>query len=223
MVGKKLTFMSGLLYEIDVRLRPSGNSGLLVTSLKAFAGYQSDKAWTWEHQALVRARVVAGCPALADRFNTVRQAILQGEGDNPELVNEVVGMRTKMRENLAENRSSEITDTMVQEDQWFDLKQDSGGIVDIEFIVQYCVLRWSQQHPELIKWTDNLRILEVLEALQLLEPNEALMLREAYLEYRHVSHRKALQNQKNRVPGDEFVTYRMAIRAIWVKLLPTGH
>ncbi|OUS24043.1 bifunctional glutamine synthetase adenylyltransferase/deadenyltransferase [Gammaproteobacteria bacterium 45_16_T64] len=211
---------SGWLYETDMRLRPSGNSGLLVASLKSFVQYQIDKAWTWEHQALVRARVVAGCPILAAKFDQARRDVLVEANKNKHLSKDVIDMRTKMRDHLAANRSEAITDSMVQQDQYFDLKQDSGGIVDIEFLVQYCVLRWSGQYPELCHWTDNIRILDALEKHRLLEPGDVYMVKEAYLTYRHHTHRKALQNQKNRVSANQMVTYRMAIRALWGKLMP---
>ncbi|OUS03039.1 bifunctional glutamine synthetase adenylyltransferase/deadenyltransferase [Gammaproteobacteria bacterium 42_54_T18] len=213
---------SGMLYETDMRLRPSGNSGLLVSSLNAFVQYQDEKAWTWEHQALVRARVVAGCPALAERFEQERQNILKKAANNTELAVEVLEMRTKMRDHLAGNSSVHVTEEMTKKSQRFDLKQDSGGIVDIEFLVQYCVLHWGAAYPELLRWTDNVRILDTLETLDLLDSNDVLMLEEAYLTYRHATHRKALQNQKNTVPGNEFITYRMAVRAFWAKLLPEG-
>ncbi|MBV1919942.1 MAG: bifunctional [glutamate--ammonia ligase]-adenylyl-L-tyrosine phosphorylase/[glutamate--ammonia-ligase] adenylyltransferase, partial [Pseudomonadales bacterium] len=211
---------SGMLYETDMRLRPSGNSGLLVSSLNAFVQYQDEKAWTWEHQALVRARVVAGCSALAERFEQERQNILKNAASNTKLAAEVVEMRTKMRDHLASNSSASVTEEMTQKGQHFDLKQDSGGIVDIEFLVQYCVLHWGAEYPELLRWTDNVRILDTLETLDLMDSNDVLMLEEAYLAYRHATHRKALQNEKNMVPGSEFFTYRMAVRALWGKLLP---
>src|SRR5690554_773005 len=112
---------AGALYEVDMRLRPSGNSGLLVTTLEAFADYQRREAWTWEHQALVRARVVAGDPALAERFAAVRREVLGEKRDLAALREEVVKMRHKMREHLASRPG----------DDQFDLKQDPGGMVDI--------------------------------------------------------------------------------------------
>ncbi len=211
---------SGMLYETDMRLRPSGNSGLLVSSLNAFVRYQDEKAWTWEHQALVRARVVAGCPVLAEHFEQERVNILKKAAGNTQLATDVLEMRTKMRDHLAGNSSVQVTEEMTQKSQRFDLKQDSGGIVDIEFLVQYCVLHWGAEYPELLRWTDNVRILDTLETLDLMDSNDVLMLEEAYLIYRHATHRKALQNQKNTVPGNEFITYRMAVRALWAKLLP---
>ena len=212
--------VSGMLYETDMRLRPSGKSGLLVSSLKAFVLYQAKQAWTWEHQALVRSRVVAGCPNLAKRFAEARESILIEAAGNKALADDVISMRTKMRDHLAGNPSAEITDATTNESQQFDLKQDSGGIVDIEFLVQYCVLKWGGQYPELVRWTDNVRILDTLATLDLLETADVQILKEAYLAYRHVTHRKALQNQQNSLPGNEFITYRMAIRALWDKLLP---
>lgn len=147
---------TGQLYEVDMRLRPSGASGLLVSSLTAFATYQRQEAWTWEHQALVRARVVAGDPALADKFARLRRDLLCEPRDPQRLGEEVVKMRHKMREHLLpkglEQRQPPV----------FHLKQGRGAIVDIEFMVQYAVLVWSHQHPALSEISDNIRILEIL-------------------------------------------------------------
>ncbi len=148
---------SGQLYEVDMRLRPDGNKGMLVRSLSSFAGYQANDAWTWEHQALVRARPVAGDPLLAERFGRVRREILCLEREAEGLRKDVREMRERMRENLDKTRGGR-----------FDLKQGRGGIADIEFMVQYSVLRWAARHPELADWTDNVRLLETLARLELL-------------------------------------------------------
>ena len=126
---------TGTLYEVDMRLRPSGNSGLLVTSLKAFADYQRQNAWTWEHQALVRARVVAGSDVLAEKFAQLRGDILGNERDKTALREEVVKMRQKMRDHLGSKATSDT----------FNIKQDAGGMVDIEFLCQYAVLALAHQ------------------------------------------------------------------------------
>ncbi|MDF3031253.1 MAG: glnE, partial [Moraxellaceae bacterium] len=176
---------AGQLYEVDMRLRPSGNAGLLVTSLGAFRKYQAESAWTWEHQALVRARVVAGDPVLAEAFERERHAVLAKARDRQKLQQEVIEMRTKMRSHL----SSEAPG---KKGRGFDLKQDRGGIVDIEFMVQYGVLAWAHETPELTRYPDNVRILEGLAHHGLLPADAAAGLRDAYLQYRARGHRLAL-------------------------------
>ena len=203
---------SGALYEVDMRLRPSGNSGLLVSSCDAFARYQAESAWVWEHQALVRARPVAGSTALAERFAAVRHHVLCRPRDRAELAREVNAMRAKMRAHLA----SEAT---VQNQDLFDLKQDAGGIVDIEFMVQFAVLAESHRHPELTRWTDNIRILGDLAEAGVLSATDTETLREAYKAYRAAAHRLQLQRQPGVVPAAEFAAPRAAVTAIWERLL----
>lgn len=141
---------SGILYEVDARLRPSGAAGMLVSTVAAFEDYQCNEAWTWEHQALVRARVVYGEPAIQQQFEQIRQRILCRERDGDALRTEVREMREKMRQHHA------------SKDIGFDIKADAGGITDIEFIAQYLVLRYAAQEPRLTRWSDNVRILELL-------------------------------------------------------------
>ncbi len=206
---------SGKLYEVDMRLRPSGNSGMLVTSLAAFEKYQRGEAWTWEHQALVRARAVAGDQDLAERFGEVRRLVLECERELPELRREVVAMREKMRTHLGSKAGDHTL---------FHLKQDAGGIVDIEFMVQYAVLAWAHKAPTLTRYTDNIRILETLEQAGLLGAVEVAQLIEAYKAYRSTGHRLALQHQEAVLQGDDvFVEERRQVRALWQRLLqPEG-
>jgi glutamate-ammonia-ligase adenylyltransferase len=204
---------SGILYEVDMRLRPSGNSGLLVSSLNAFKEYQQKEAWTWEHQALVRARVVAGSPALAERFQAVRREILGQPREEAKLRSEVVEMREKMRGHLGSKRGNE------QEGGSFDLKQDRGGIVDIEFMVQYLVLRHAAEMPALMRWTDNIRILASIEAEGLLASDEVELLREAYKAYRAAGHRQILQNRSGVLGEQEMTAYRNSVSELWQRLL----
>jgi glutamate-ammonia-ligase adenylyltransferase len=175
----------GALYEVDMRLRPSGDSGLLVTSLNAYRDYQQGTAWTWEHQALVRARVVAGSARLGALVEQMRQGVLRGSRDEVQLAGEVVAMRQRMRDHL-------LPGNLVESDH-FHLKQGRGGIVDIEFMVQYAVLAWSQNYPSLARWTDNIRILETLEDAALFTPVESEALTQAYITYRSRAHEMALQ------------------------------
>ena len=197
--------LSGQLYEVDMRLRPSGNSGLLVSSLTAFESYQMKEAWTWEHQALTRARVVAGSKRLGAEFDAVRARILGQPRQAEPLRDEVVAMREKMRSHLgSQNR-----------DTAFNLKQDAGGMVDIEFTVQYLVLLHGSQHPSLMQFTDNVRIIEALNTLKILSDQQASLLIESYKAYRAFGHRQTLQNQAGLISADELVQLREGVTAVW--------
>ncbi|BCU07368.1 bifunctional [glutamate--ammonia ligase]-adenylyl-L-tyrosine phosphorylase/[glutamate--ammonia-ligase] adenylyltransferase [Allochromatium tepidum] len=213
-LGQRLIHMmttrtpSGQLYEVDMRLRPDGTKGMLVRSLKSFEHYQNESAWTWEHQALVRARPVAGDPGLAARFEDIRRAILCRERDPDQLRRDVREMRAKMRENL--DRSGEGR---------FDLKQGAGGIADIEFMVQYAVLRWAADQPALADWTDNVRLLDTLARLDLLPGHCAQDLTEAYKSLRAAYHRSALREQPKTVADDELRPERERVRALWQELM----
>lgn len=202
---------SGQLYEIDMRLRPAGNSGMLVSTLQAFEEYQLNSAWTWEHQALVRARVISGSDQLAEQFNTVRAKVVGRERGMDTLLGEVSEMREKMRSHLG---SSEH-----QQSVQFNLKQDRGGIVDIEFIVQFMCLAHGHQYPQILTYTDNIRILDALEEVELVEQGEAQKLREAYKAFRAVGHRQALQEKSSTVEADQLGEHRKAVSALWDKLI----
>lgn len=196
--------MSGQLYEVDVRLRPSGTSGLLVSSLQAYEKYQVDTAWTWEHQALVRARVVAGCRRASEKFATIRLGIMQQHRDPLLLQADVRGMREKMIGHKGQS------DPLL-----FDLKNDAGGIVDIEFVVQYAALRWASEHSALTSFTDNMRLLDTLDELKLMPAEQADQLREAYLAYRSAAHRLALRQSSSLAPAEPWQAMRENVRAIW--------
>ena len=203
---------SGRLYEVDMRLRPSGNSGLLVSSLASFDRYQKKDAWTWEHQALVRARVVAGDSDLAEEFAQVRNTILETQRDTQTLKHDVITMRKKMREHLGSDKNHTGT-------REFNIKHDPGGIVDIEFMVQYGVLAWSNTHSNLVTFTDNIRLLERFAQSNLLSAQEADLLTEAYKAYRSTGHKLTLQQQPNLVPPDMYATERQTVISIWNRLL----
>ncbi len=200
---------AGILYEVDLRLRPSGAAGLLVSSLSAFDEYQRGSAWTWEHQALIRARVVAGSPEVAVRFGEIRRAVLARPREPEALRGEIGEMRERMRKELA--RGGEAR---------FDLKQDRGGIADIEFLVQYLVLRHAAGHPELLRWTDNIRLLDTLEQAGLLPPGDAATLRDSYRAYRARVHRLALQEVEDAVvdPAD-YAEPRAAVTRLWGQII----
>ncbi len=208
---------SGALYEVDMRLRPSGAAGLMVSSLAALRQYQQANAWTWEHQALVRARPVAGDAAVSDAFLALRHDTLTGERDPVRLRNEVAAMRDKMIEH-----HGLATDKAISADEkaaLFDVKHDPGGIVDIEFLVQYLVLRWSREHPELTRYTDNVRQLEALADAGLLPAGDAALLREVYLRFRTLTHRAALAKSKTRVAAAEYAESRAHVRRIWLAVI----
>lgn len=202
---------SGTLYDVDTRLRPSGASGLLVTSIESYAGYQRESAWTWEHQALTRARVVAGDQSIAVEFNRLREQVLSRKRDFVKLRQDVVEMREKMRSELGQ-----------KDPDLFDLKQDEGGITDIEFLVQYAVLRWSYRYPELMRWTDNIRVLETLSNVGLITASETQVLQEAYRVLRHEIHARTLQKTPTRVVSDPFTQWRTRVRDMWQKIVIDG-
>jgi glutamate-ammonia-ligase adenylyltransferase len=203
----------GQLYEVDMRLRPSGAAGLLVSSLAAFREYQYHQAWTWEHQALVRARPVAGCPRLAARFEELRREVLARPRELPLLRRDVIGMREKMRAHLLK------PETSGGKSPSFHVKQSVGGIVDIEFLVQYCVLAWSANQAALSVYTDNIRILEALSESGLMASGDARLLTEAYKAYRTVVHRLTLQQQDEIVPAAGFQPLRDGVARVWDALL----
>ena len=198
----------GILYEVDMRLRPNGNSGLLVSGVTGFAEYQQTEAWTWEHQALVRARCVAGDQKLAQKVSDIRQQIMAKERDSAVLATEVSDMRAKMREQL--DKSTE---------QLFDLKQGVGGIADIEFMVQYAVLSWSKTLPELLLYSDNIRILEALKTSGKLNEEESTMLAGAYRFYRNKANHCVLQETPALVPLADVAIYQPQVKAIWQRWL----
>lgn len=202
---------SGELYEIDMRLRPDGNKGMLVRSLGSFGRYQREDAWTWEHQALVRARPVSGDPALFEPFEAIRREVLCRERDPAKVREEVRRMRERMRESLDKSSA-----------EGFDLKQGRGGIADIEFMVQYAVLRWAHLHPDLARWTDNIRLLETLSAHDLLPGAAAEDLTGAYKALRRAYHRSALTDRPTVVEVGELTAERERVRELWRSLMEQG-
>lgn len=199
---------AGVAYKVDMRLRPSGKAGLLVGHVEAFADYQMHEAWTWEHQAIVRARPVVGDPLLAERFEEIRRQVLCRPRDPQRLRQEISDMRSRLRSELVSRKPGV-----------FDLKQGPGGIVDIEFMVQYLILLGARNHEALVGWTDNVRLLEAVTEAGLLSAPEASLLKEAYLTYRYNVHRLSLQKIAAEVPEDSFKDLRAAVRKIWKKLM----
>jgi len=200
---------SGKLYEVDMRLRPSGGSGILVSSIKSFLDYQQTKAWTWEHQALVRARFVSGSENLKQSFNAMRKMILCQQRDDSVLRKDVCDMRIRMRAELIKAKTG-----------YFDLKQSAGGITDIEFIIQYLILRWAHEYPDIIEFSDNLRLLEALVKNALIEEDDAKILSNAYLTYRQNVHQLTLQGKStSNVPESGFNDYSESVIKIWNKIM----
>jgi glutamate-ammonia-ligase adenylyltransferase len=195
---------AGILYETDMRLRPSGSSGVLVSHIEGFGEYQMKEAWTWEHQALIRARAVGGDHRLCHHFERIRRDVLTCPRDPDKLRVEVLDMRRRMRRELLKPQSG-----------FFDIKQDTGGIVDIEFLVQYLVLLYASDHPELLEWTDNVRLIHTLIDTDVIQEYDAHLLKHAYLIYRAVAHKLSLQEKPARVPVDRFSRLRQKVEELW--------
>jgi len=199
---------SGSLYPVDTRLRPSGKSGLLVISLDRFASYQQNEAWTWEHQALVRARLVTGGQALAQKFSAIREKVLTRKRDASLLRDEVVEMRDRMRKS-----------TKPASEGQFDIKQCEGGMTDIEFLAQFMVLCYAHAYPTLLAHPDNIRILESLGQEGLLSAAEVRLLSDAYRTYRAAVHRLDLQKLPSYLPEQHFKNYREQVLLIWQRVM----
>lgn len=200
--------LSGILYQIDIRLRPYGDSGLWVSQINNYLSYYQEHAWTWEHQALVRARFIAGDTRLAEGFKQIRQQVLSLFRPKDALKTEVAEMREKMRTHLGS-----------KDQNLFDLKHGPGGITDIEFIVQFGILAESAQYPELATYTDTVRLLEGLNACQFLTAEDCAVLKQAYCSFRDLGHHCVLQDQAVLVPNDQFLELRSAVQRIWQMLM----
>ncbi len=197
----------GSLYEVDTRLRPSGRSGALVSSLVAFDRYQREDAWTWEHQALLRSRVVAGDSGVSAAFASLRSKALTEYVRRDSLRQDVVQMRERMRRELSKGG-----------DESFDLKQDPGGVADIEFIVQYLVLEHAADHPQLLTYSDNIRQLEALAAATLLDQATSEALAQSYRGFRTRMHRLSLAGEPALLPAAEVSELAAPVKAAWQRL-----
>jgi glutamate-ammonia-ligase adenylyltransferase len=200
--------LSGVLYEVDMRLRPNGDSGLLVCHINGYEDYQKNQAWTWEHQALVRGRFIAGDPRLKEKYEAVRHQILSLPRDAGALKKEVREMREKMRVALA-----------AKEDNKFDLKQSKGGIADIEFIVQYGVLSQAANHPLLTTYSDNIRQLDGLAEAGFLTREDAESLKAVYCAYRDYGHKQVLQDERARIDPSEVAVLSAKVADLWKKII----
>ncbi len=199
---------AGVLFDIDIALRPDGASGLMVSSIKSFEKYQEKSAWLWEHQALTRARFCAGDQEIGERFERIREQVLRLPRDAENLQSEVSSMRKKMR------------DANVNRSDLFDLKHDHGGMIDIEFIVQYLVLRYAHDYPDLTANIGNIALLKRCGELQLIDPTLAVETANTYRILRKYQHNIRLQGEeKARVPTDKVAQVILASQALWNTLL----
>ena len=198
---------AGLLFETDLRLRPNGDSGLLVSSLEAFRKYQLEAAWIWEHQALTRARFSAGDKAIGAAFEAIRDEILRKQRDLDELKREVLAMRQRMLDAHATPADQTATT--------FDLKHDRGGLIDVEFIVQYLVLGYAHEHPQLTGNLGNIALLRIAGEIGLIPAELAETVRNAYRDYRRMQHGARLNNTKARVAPEDIAERVAAVRALW--------
>ena len=195
---------AGILFDIDIALRPDGASGLLVSTVAAFEKYQRQSAWIWEHQALTRARFCAGDAAIGTRFDTLREQVLRQPRIASELKKDVRAMRQKMR---GAHRSKPPL---------FDLKQESGGMIDIEFIVQFLILLHASTYPQLVADIGNIALLHLAGELQLIDSDAASAVADAYRTYRKLQHQARLQGEdQTLVPMDAIRVQIDAVESLW--------
>ncbi len=195
---------AGLLYETDMQLRPDGNSGLLVSTVAAFREYQLHKAWVWEHQAITRARFVAGDTDIGKAFDQIRIEVMTQPRDEEKLKTEVLNMRERMRS--AQQLQADV----------FDLKHSVGGIIDVEFLVQYLVLHHAPHHPELTANIGNIGLLGLMASLGIVDAALAESVAAAYREFRHIQHMLKLQGAaKITVPMDDVAQHAEKVKALW--------
>lgn len=199
---------AGRLYEVDTRLRPGGNRGLLVQSIASFRDYEFQEAWTWEHQSLLRARAIAGDAGLCEQFEQARIEVLRKAVRRDDLKDEVRKMRERMRENLSKARPGQ-----------FDMKQDAGGVADLEFLVQFWMLQWADRYPEIVTFSDNIRQLESLASGNLVPQSRVDFLVDTYRKYRQRMHRLTLDGARNVVSDTEFVAERRGVVEVWQEVM----
>ena len=204
---------AGLLYETDLQLRPDGNSGLLVSTVAAFRDYQLNKAWVWEHQAISRARFIAGDGEIGKAFEQIRIEVLTQTRDVDKLKTEVISMREKMR---AAQSASSKNSLSQNNTEMFELKNGAGGIIDVEFLVQFLVLAHAKQYPQLTENIGNIALLKLLAALNIIETEAAENVAMAYREYRKMQHALKLQGAPHmRVEATSARAHMAAVKALW--------
>jgi glutamate-ammonia-ligase adenylyltransferase len=196
---------AGILYETDLRLRPNGDAGLVTCSVEAFRQYQFESAWLWEHQALTRARFIAGDATIGQAFEQIRCEILCQRRDREKLRDEVKAMRQKMLDNLSTRGNDAV----------FDLKQDFGGLIDVEFIVQYLILAHACDHPQLTGNLGNLALLRIAAECGLIPAAPAETARDAYREYRRLQHLRRLNHLDSRIEAAPHTARVAAVRHLW--------
>jgi glutamate-ammonia-ligase adenylyltransferase len=201
------TTVGGILYDLDMRLRPDGDTGVLISDTDSFDLYQKGRAWTWEHQALVRARPIAGSSDIIEKFNKIREEVIRAEKDDQKLKEDVVGMREKMRSHL--DRSS---------DKLYDIKHGVGGMIDIEFISQYLLLKYAPIYPQMKLWTDNVRILEECSNLGIVDKSITDELIAAYIDIRQVYHELSLADLPRLISVSDRIPATYRVEEIWKKI-----
>ena len=203
---------AGLLYETDLQLRPDGNSGLLVSSLSAFSDYQLNKAWVWEHQALSRARFVAGDANIGSAFEQVRISVLTKQSDIESLKKSVLEMREKMRASHKPN----VKSVNVNDIKLFDIKHGVGGIIDVEFALQFLILAHANRHPKLTENIGNIALLDLMATLKIIDMKLSLRVVNAYREYRRLQHALKLQGESQIKVEYELVSnHAYAVTTFW--------
>ena len=203
---------SGRLYDIDLRLRPDGESGLLATSIESFKQYQHNHAWPWEHQALTRARFAAGNQRVGAIFEQVRHEILKRSRAPAPFAQQVRAMRDKMTAGHPNTTAL------------FDLKHDHGGMVDLEFVTQYLILVHAGQHPELLNNLGNIALLQLAGNGGLIPVDLAQRASDAYRNLRRRQHELRLQGaDKARVEQHELLEERRAVQELWQTVLGETH
>ena len=202
--------VGGVLYDLDMRLRPDGDTGLLISDIEAFERYQKERAWTWEHQALVRARPIAGSPDIIKGFLHIREDIIRTKRDKDKLKEEVVAMRQKMRLHL--DRTS---------DKLYDIKQGPGGMIDIEFISQYLLLAYAPEYKDMVLWTDNVRILKEALRLSIISKEDCDTLINAYIDIRKIYHELSLADLPRLVAKEHRLDATFTVEKIFKEHLGT--
>jgi glutamate-ammonia-ligase adenylyltransferase len=199
---------AGILYEIDMRLRPSGSSGVLVSSLEAFFQYQMNQAWTWEHQALVRARAIAGDIRVCKKFDELRKKVIAKSRDTDILKSFVISMRDRLISQYGNKHPGK-----------FDLKHDPGGLTDIEFLIQFMVLANAFRHPDLAEWSNSVKLLEAFKKKDLIPKRYTDTLLEAYVSYRKTINKLSLQERPACVEAGDFTGLRSEVIEIWDEVM----
>lgn len=197
---------AGVLYETDLRLRPDGDSGLIVSSLAGFRKYQLEQAWVWEHQALTRARFCAGSPALAAGFEAIRREILSLPRDLAQLRESILAMRQKMYDNHP------VAPGL------FDLKHSHGGLIDVEFVIQYLVLGHTREHLRLAENLGNIALLGIAAELGLIDATLAADCAQTYRTLRHMQHVCRLNGRSAQVPEAQVQALTPPVRALWQQI-----